>query len=187
MKNWDLKREGEALPLSPESRPGRRSRRRSVRAIRLRKAARDFSWLAVLFVCLILLYSEMRRLGAEISPDGVTTHFQFERCETGFLSTCVVDGDTFFLNGENIRLADIDAPEVAARCAREAKLAARATRRLQALLSQGHLALVKPGADKDGFGRKPRIVMRDGRSIGDTMIAEGLARSWDRRYESWCG
>ena len=46
--------------------------------------------------------------GAEISLDGVKTKFRFERCDTGFLPTCVVDGDTFFLNGENIRLADID-------------------------------------------------------------------------------
>ena len=185
--NWDIKREGRSGPPPPLSRPVTRNRRgRSARLIRLRKIARDLSWTSVVLVCLILVYSEMRYVGAEFSPKGVSTAYQFERCETGSYPTCVVDGDTFYLNGENIRLADIDAPEVAARCAAEANLAVRATRRLQALLSEGHLTLTKPGEDQDEYGRRHRVVMRDGRSIGEVMISEGLARPWARRAESWC-
>ena len=30
------------------------------------------------------------------------------------------------------------------------------------------------------------IVTRDGHSIGDQMVAEGLARTWSGRREPWC-
>ena len=35
----------------------------------------------------------------------------FALCAEGPRTTCVVDGDTFWLNGEKVRLADINAPE----------------------------------------------------------------------------
>ena len=35
----------------------------------------------------------------------------FALCAEGPRSTCVVDGDTFWLNGEKVRMADINAPE----------------------------------------------------------------------------
>lgn len=99
----------------------------------------------------------------------------------------VVDGDTFWLSGQKIRIADIDAPEVAGRCAYETRLAARATRRLDELLAQGGYQL-KPiaGRDMDGYGRKLRIVTRAGSSIGDQLVSEGLARTWTGRREPWC-
>jgi micrococcal nuclease len=40
---------------------------------------------------------------------GVRAHFGF--CHTGGGTNCVVDGDTIWLQGQNIRVADIDAPE----------------------------------------------------------------------------
>jgi endonuclease YncB( thermonuclease family) len=43
------------------------------------------------------------------------------------------------------------------------------------------------GRDEDRYGRKLRVVQRDGRSIADTLIAEGLARRWDGARRSWCG
>jgi endonuclease YncB( thermonuclease family) len=42
------------------------------------------------------------------------------------------------------------------------------------------------GRDEDLYGRKLRIVTRDGRSIGDQLVAEGLARTWSGRREPWC-
>jgi endonuclease YncB( thermonuclease family) len=37
------------------------------------------------------------------------------------------------------------------------------------------------------YGRKLRILVRNGRSLGDTLVAEGLARRWDGARRSWCG
>jgi len=102
----------------------------------------------------------------------------------------VIDGDTFALGGIRIRIADIDTPEVAGRCAEESALAARATARLRTLLAAGPFALHPlpgGGRDEDAYGRKLRIVTRDGRSLGDQLVAEGLARTWSGRRQPWCG
>jgi micrococcal nuclease len=100
----------------------------------------------------------------------------------------VVDGDTFWVAGEKVRIADIDTPEThPPRCAYEAALGMRATRRLETLLALGPFDL-EPIADRDTdrYGRKLRIVTRGGRSIGDILVAEGLARSWIGHREPWC-
>jgi endonuclease YncB( thermonuclease family) len=100
----------------------------------------------------------------------------------------VIDGDTFVYAGTRIRIADIDTPEVHGRCPAESALAARATRRLNGLLVQGPFELhsLPSGRDEDRYGRKLRIVTRAGRSLGDVLVAEGLARTWTGRRERWC-
>lgn len=100
----------------------------------------------------------------------------------------VIDGDTFDYGGTRVRIADIDTPEVDGRCAYETELAARATRRLGDLLGAGEFELhpTPDGRDEDRYGRKLRIVTRGGRSLGDTLVSEGLARTWSGRREPWC-
>lgn len=99
----------------------------------------------------------------------------------------VIDGDTFEYRGDRIRIADIDTPELAGRCASEIALARRATDRLRELLTAGPFELHSvSGRDEDRFGRKLRIVTRAGASLGDRLVAEGLARTWSGRREPWC-
>ena len=98
----------------------------------------------------------------------------------------VIDGDTFRYRGEKIRIADIDTPEVRGRCARETELAARATARMRELLAAGPFELERVGRDEDRYGRKLRVVTRGGRSLGDQLVAEGLARTWTGRRQPWC-
>ena len=100
----------------------------------------------------------------------------------------VIDGDTFDYGGERIRVADIDTPELRGRCPFETRLAARATARMRSLLAQGPFELhpLANGRDQDRYGRKLRIVTRGGRSLGDMLVAEGLARTWTGRREPWC-
>ena len=103
-------------------------------------------------------------------------------------SVSVIDGDTFHYGGDKIRIADIDTPEVRGRCAYEKALAAQATQRLEELLAAGPFELQPiPGRDEDRYGRKLRVVTRNGRSLGDRLVAEGLARTWTGRREPWCG
>lgn len=91
-----------------------------------------------------------------------------------------VDGDTFWHQGEKIRIADIDTPELSPpRSARERQLGLAAKRRLHALLNAGW-------RDEDRYERKLRIVTRQGRSIGDILVSEGLARRWDGSRYPWC-
>ncbi len=111
----------------------------------------------------------------------------FGSCHSGGGTNCVVDGDTFWLDGEKVRIADIDAPEThPSRCAREAGLGAQATARLQVLLNAGPVVLDVADRDIDRYGRKLRIVRRDGRSLGTMLVDEGLARPWEGRRRPWC-
>lgn len=65
---------------------------------------------------------------------------------------------------------------------------ARATARMRVLLNAGPFELhpLSSGRDEDRYGRKLRIVTRGGRSLGDQLVAEGLARTWSGRREPWC-
>ncbi len=108
-------------------------------------------------------------------------------CADGPRTTCVVDGDTFWLNGEKIRIADIDTPEMDGRCAFESRQARAARDRLVALLNAGPFNLQPIGSrDRDQYGRLLRAVERNGRSLGDQLVAEGLARTWSGKREPWC-
>jgi endonuclease YncB( thermonuclease family) len=111
----------------------------------------------------------------------------FGYCHTGGGTNCVVDGDTIWLGGEKIRVADIDAPEThPARCATEQALGDRAARRLRQLLNQGAVSLAPVDRDRDRYGRKLRIVLVDGRSVGDRLVGEGLARPYAGGRRPWC-
>ena len=63
----------------------------------------------------------------------------------------------------------------------------RATMRMLDLVNAGPFEIVRKGRrDTDKYGRQLRDLQRDGRSLGDILIAEGLARRWDGRRHSWC-
>lgn len=102
---------------------------------------------------------------------------------TGERVSCVHDGDTFWIEGEKVRIADIDAPELAGKCPPERAQAQRARLRLHALL-QRPFALHRQGQDR--YGRTLAVVTVNGRSVGETLVSEGLARTWSGRREPWC-
>jgi hypothetical protein len=143
-------------------------------------------------------------LSADLHPDAVSEHGPlalrgdgavaaggngtFTLCVRALQENCVIDGDTIRYGGIKIRLEDIDAPEVfSPRCAFEAKLGRRAAERLLHLMNAGPFQLVSGERDEDRYGRKLRTIERAGRSVGDTLVAEGLARHWDGGRRSWCG
>jgi len=119
---------------------------------------------------------------------GTANTLSFGYCYTGGGWNCVVDGDTFWMEGVKIRVADIDAPEThPPHCSYEADLGERATARLHDLLNQGPVVLESlPDRDEDRYGRKLRIVTRNGNSLGDQLVGEGLARTWVGHREPWC-
>ena len=111
----------------------------------------------------------------------------FVFCHTGGGTNCVVDGDTLWLGGTKIRVADIDAPEThPARCAYEAELGDRATRRLRQLLNGGAVSLAPIDRDEDRYNRQLRIVLVDGQSVGERLVDEGLARRYAGGRRPWC-
>jgi endonuclease YncB( thermonuclease family) len=123
-----------------------------------------------------------------LGPQRAAASGGFELCARRRQANCVIDGDTIRYGGVKIRLADIDTPEVfSPKCASEAALGERATERLLALLNAGPIELVPIDRDADRYGRKLRVIERHGRSLGETLVAEGLARRWDGARRSWCG
>lgn len=121
------------------------------------------------------------------TPGEQAIRASFGFCHTGGGVNCVVDGDTIWLGGEKIRVADIDAPETHdARCASEQALGDQATRRLRQLLGGGAVTLRRIDRDRDQYGRKLRIVLVDGRSVGEALVDEGLARRYAGGRRPWC-
>lgn len=122
---------------------------------------------------------------APVASDTLRARFGF--CHTGGGTNCVVDGDTFWFRGERVRVMDIDAPETHdPRCAGEAALGARATQRLRQLMNAGPFSLESGDRDSDRYGRALRVVTRGGNSLGEMLVAEGLARPWDGARHPWC-
>ena len=103
-------------------------------------------------------------------------------------SVCIAyvhDGDSIRLcDGERIRVANIDAPEMpgSPKCQRgrngwcDYRLAAQSRDALQALLASGPVRINRQG--KDAYGRTLARVTVNGRDAGEYLIANGLARRW---------
>jgi len=113
---------------------------------------------------------------------------EFTLCSRSNRTNCVVDGDTIHYDDAVIRIEGIDTPEThRAKCESERALGMRATERLLELINAGPFDIVQKGRrDTDKYGRKLRVLERQGRSFGDILIAEGLARPWEGRRRSWC-
>ena len=134
----------------------------------------------------LLVLAALSGCNAATAKDEISRSFTL--CHTGGGTNCVVDGDTIWLDGEKIRVADIDTPEThGPKCPSEGELGERATRRLHQLVNAGPFSVSAIGSrDTDRYGRKLRVLTRDGRSLGDQLVSEGLARTWTGRREPWC-
>ena len=123
----------------------------------------------------------------EIEQKPAAAHIQFSYCHEGGGTNCVVDGDTIWLDGVKVRIADIDTPETHDyQCPAEKELGDRATTRLQEVLNGGPISLAPVDRDEDQYGRKLRIVMVNGESVGETLVGEGLARWYGSGRQPWC-
>lgn len=145
-------------------------------------ALAGIAWAAAVFVPLDAVLTPSRTIA------GPTVSARFVACAGQARSFCVVDGDTLRVDGQKVRIADIDTPEVfSPQCPSERALGDRATRRLTELLNAGPFELGGYERDEDVYGRKLRILRRDGQSLGAILVAEGLARRWDGARHGWCG
>lgn len=107
-------------------------------------------------------------------------------------SVRVIDGDTVDAGLEsNIRLtlddgSGFDTPEsFRPGCAGEAQLGQVASNRLNQLLRNARNVDLALGSKSCGFGRYCGALRVDGVNVGETMIAEGLAKR-SKNYD-WCG
>ena len=101
--------------------------------------------------------------------------------------TCVVDGDTIWLDGMNLRLEAYDTPEPYNDiCGGQAEiaLAHQASARLLQLLNSNPFTVETAATDR--YGRVLATLRIGGTDVGDILISEGLARRWPDGDEWWC-
>ncbi len=121
---------------------------------------------------------------ASISPAQTqSAKAAFGYCGQGEHINCVADGSTFWYKGEKIVIADIVSPGIDnARCDGERKAGFAAKLRLLNLLNAGSFSMNAAGQPDKGTA--PRVISRDGRSIGAQLVDEGLARKPGKG--AWC-
>ena len=109
----------------------------------------------------------------------------------------VIDGDTFEARVRawpgieivtKVRLRDVDAPELKARCAEESALAQAASDALAAMLAEGSVSIARVSLDKYG-GRVLADASTGGTGdVAAALLARGHARPYaGRQRQSWCG
>lgn len=117
-----------------------------------------------------------------------TPALAIEKCGSGERHTCVVDGDTLWLDGRKYRLAGYDTPEpISNICggAHEVALARKATARFIQLLNTTTIEIISAGG-RGKYGRDLINIRSNGRDVGDILVSEGLARYWPNGQEFWC-
>ena len=108
-------------------------------------------------------------------------------------ATVLIDGDTIAVDGERIRILEIDTPETwRPRCENELILGLKAKQRLRELLDgEGPLTVVREGYDR--WHRTLAYVYVGEVNVGETLLAEGhalpyvkgpSAKAW--RLLQWC-
>ncbi len=108
----------------------------------------------------------------------------------------VIDGDTFEARVRvwpglevrtKVRLRNIDAPELHARCAEELAKAQAARSALETMLAAGGVTVSRVGIDKYGGRVDALVATRDTADVSAALLNGGWARSYDGgRRGSWC-
>lgn len=138
---------------------------------------------ALFVVMAIAIYGRLTpRDAAEVSAT------VFTMCTDQVQRNCVIDGDTFKLDGQRVRIEDIDAPEIfSPRCTQERAIGIQAKQELLALLNDGRFTLARyQGDEQDAYGRKLWTVEHGGQSVGAALVEKGLARRWNEPERDWC-
>jgi micrococcal nuclease len=122
---------------------------------------------------------------AAAAGDRESARFGACRGRGGF--SCTIDGDSLNYQGRQIRIADIDTPEIGhPKCPGERQLGEAAETRLRALLNAGPFTLEPADRARDRYGRELWTITRAGHSLGATLIDEGLAHPWVGHKLPWC-
>ena len=117
--------------------------------------------------------------GIEPRPMDICRGRQFENC--------IVDGNTFWLNGVRFRLANAAVPRAEGRCMRETALGREAVETLKQLLDGRTIEIRSKGRDRQA--RVLAVVETPDGDVGRNLVRFGVAVPWKGREEpreTWC-
>ncbi|BAV65393.1 hypothetical protein [Sphingobium cloacae] len=116
---------------------------------------------------------------------GLVINATFDACSSeARAAACVVSPREFSYGSTTYHLSDIRTPDAQfPACDAEAQLAGKATRTFIGILNGGAFESLPDPTDSDPAAR---ILMRDGVSIGQIMIAKGVAQPWAPQPYNWC-
>lgn len=105
----------------------------------------------------------------------------------------VIDGDTVVIDGETIRLLDIDAPETFKhRCPAELEAGRAAKVALEALIGGKRVTIERHGTDR--YRRTLARISTPAGDVGAALMRRGHAIPWKpgpdewlKREKKWCG
>ena len=109
----------------------------------------------------------------------------------------VIDGDTLTVHiypwpgvivETRIRMLGIDTPEIRGKCAEEKDKAREAKQAVAQLLPIGAKVQIRNVRQDKYAGRHDaEVILADGRSVGEVLIAAGLARPYHgEKRDGWC-
>ena len=139
-------------------------------------------------------------LSRDAEPPLSTANTNLARLNTQFAYPAevirVIDGDTFEARvrvwpgldvNTKVRLRNIDAPELHARCADELAKAQASRAALETMLAVGGVTVSRVGIDKYGGRVDALVATRDIADVSAALLSSGWARSYDGgRRGSWC-
>ncbi|AYD01872.1 hypothetical protein [Neorhizobium sp. NCHU2750] len=114
---------------------------------------------------------------------------KFFLCGSAKQDDCVVTADRFVVHGQKIRLVGVEVPDInKPHCEAERIKASDAKLRVRAFLDSGPFDLVSwKGNDAEVDGHELRDITRNGRSLSDILVNEGLAKRPGAGKNGWCG
>ncbi len=125
-----------------------------------------------------------RRLAPLLAAAGLFAFALTAHAETLSGQARVIDGDTFAIAGERIRLNGIDAPETRQTCTRDGRPWAcgrAATRAMRQLIGRNRVRCEVSSRDK--YGRAIAACFAAGRDLQQQLVRQGLAMAY-RKYST---
>ncbi|NTG30114.1 nuclease [Agrobacterium rhizogenes] len=142
----------------------------------------------VAFLCMTVTAPvDARGRAANVSFSVRATFCENSACEPVTLR--ISSGDSFVMHRwgnhrEQVRIANIDAPDGNARCIGERTSAERATDRLGHLLNGSAFTIARINMDRRG--NSIAFVSINRRDLGHQLVRERLVWPWEPRHRSWC-
>lgn len=131
-----------------------------------------------------LLWSQPESTGNGPRFGGIIIDTTFDSCGNGARAACVLSPREFAYGDRTYHLSDVRTPDGQfPACDAEEQLAGKAKRTFIGILNGGAFESLPDPSDSDPAAR---ILMRDGVSIGQIMIAKGVAKPWAPKPYNWC-